>query len=57
MLTEILRLGKATPGTTLVGYVDEATLEVVAVRSLPTPDAILDADNCHPCLLYTSRCV
>lgn len=48
MLTEILRLGGATPGTTLVAYVDEATLEVVAVRSLPTPDAILDAENCHP---------
>ena len=38
--TEILRRGGATPGTTLVGSVDRATLEVVAVQSIATPAAI-----------------
>ncbi|MGC3995537.1 MAG: hypothetical protein QM779_15700 [Propionicimonas sp.] len=42
VLTEILRQGGATSGTTLVGYVDRTTLEVLSVRSLVTPDATLD---------------
>ena len=46
VLTEILRLGGAVPGTTLVGYVDRSTLEVRAVRSISTPDAVLDDDSC-----------
>ena len=46
VLTEILQQGGATRGTTLVGYVDRATLEVLAVRSLATPDAVLDDESC-----------
>jgi hypothetical protein len=46
VLTEILRLGPAAPGTTLIAHVDRATLEVLTVRSIPTPDPIMDADSC-----------
>lgn len=46
VLTEILRQGGAVRGTTLVGYVDRATLEVLAVRGIATPDATLDDESC-----------
>lgn len=46
VLTEILRRGRATRGTTLVGYVDRTSLEVLAVRSFSTPDAVLDDESC-----------
>jgi hypothetical protein len=46
VLTEVLRQGGATDGATLVGYVDPATLAVLTVKSLATPDAILDDESC-----------
>lgn len=46
VLTEILRQGGAVRGATLIGYVDRATHEVVAVRSIVTPDATLDDEAC-----------
>lgn len=46
VLTEILRQGPAAPGVTLIGYVDRATLAVLAVCSLPTPDPVLDGESC-----------
>jgi hypothetical protein len=45
VLAEILSQGPAVPGTTLIAYVDRATLGVLAVRSLPTPDPVLGADS------------
>jgi len=46
VLIEILRQGGATLGATLVGYVDRTSLEVQAVRSLVTPNAVLDDESC-----------
>lgn len=46
VLTEILRLGSAVPGTTLVAHVERATLAVLAVRSLPTPAPVFDDHDC-----------
>lgn len=46
VLGEILRQGGATRGRTLIGYVDRASLEVLAVQSLATPDAVLDDESC-----------
>lgn len=43
VLTEILRQGSAAPGTTtLIAHVDRVTQAVLAVRSMPTPDPIID---------------
>lgn len=46
VLNEILRLGGDVPGTTLIGYVDRATLEVGRVRRILTPCVVLDDDSC-----------
>lgn len=45
VLTEILSQGPAVPGTTLIAYVDRATLAVLVVRSLPTPDPVVDDES------------
>jgi hypothetical protein len=45
VLAEILSQGPAVPGTTLIAHVDRATLAVLAVRRLATPDPILHADS------------
>lgn len=46
VLTDILAQGEAEPGTTLVAYVDRATLTVHAVRGFPTPEPVIDATAC-----------
>lgn len=46
VLTEILRQGSAAPGTTtLIAHVDRVTQAVLAVRSMPTPDPIIDGGS------------
>ena len=45
VLTEILREGPAVSGVTLIALIDRTTHEVLSVRSMPTPEAVLDADG------------
>lgn len=45
VLTEILRQGQPVPGATMIAYVDRATLAVLDVRCLPTPDPIIDSEQ------------
>lgn len=48
VLTDILRQSPAVPGTTLIAHVDRATLAVLAVRAVPTPDPVFD-QSCFAC--------
>ncbi len=45
VLTEILRGRLAVSGVTLIALIDRSTHDVLAVRSLPTPEPVLDADG------------
>ncbi|WP_245703216.1 DUF2695 domain-containing protein [Raineyella antarctica] len=42
VLTEIVSSGLARCGVTLIAHVERATLEVLAVRSIPTPEPFVD---------------
>jgi len=42
VLTQILSQGSAVPGTTLIAHVDRVTHTVLAVRSMSTPDPVID---------------
>jgi hypothetical protein len=46
VLSDILRLGGAVPGRTIVAYVDRTGLAVRATRGFATPDATLDDELC-----------
>ena len=45
VLTEILSHGPAAPGATFVADVDRASLAVLTVRRMPTPEPIVDEDS------------